>query len=489
VSEEFRGDGVSKILVIEDDAGIRANILDLFEAEGFEGIGACDGESGVTLAVQQLPDLIICDIAMPGINGYEVFEILSMQAATAVIPFIFLSARAERADIRRGMTLGADDYLTKPFTRTELLDSIHARLRRTRVRGRSEAPGAPVPSLPPEPDSSERPWSADGVVVRDAAMRGLFAQIDKVAKSPISVLILGETGVGKEIVAEQLHRASGRKGRFIALNCAALTESLIESELFGFEKGAFTGALRSKEGLFESAEGGTLFLDEVGDLPLGTQVKLLRVLEERKVMRVGGLSARSVDVRFVAATHRDIEKEAEGGAFRQDLYFRLSGVTLNVPPLRQRQADIAPLLELFIAGSCKALNRVQRPRASTETLSLLQQYSWPGNIRELRNVMERAVLLCDGPTLEPGHLPPKLSIPASPSAAPAQPGTAQSDALAHDPRARLLGALEQVERQRVVDALAHCAGNQTQAAEMLGISRRTLVTRLAMYELPRPRKK
>ncbi len=475
---------MSKILVIEDDAGIRANILDLFEAEGLEGIGASDGESGVTLAVQQLPDLIVCDIAMPGIDGYEVFEILSMQPATAVIPFIFLSARAERADIRRGMTLGADDYLTKPFTRAELLDSIHARLRRTRARGWSEAPPPLVPMPVPSAPSGEPGWSRDGIVVRDEAMRAMFAQIDKFAKSPISVLILGETGVGKEIVAEHLHRASGRKGRFVALNCAALAESLIEGELFGFEKGSFTGAVHSKEGLFESAEGGTLFLDEIGDLPLGTQVKLLRVLEERKVMRVGGRSARSVDVRFVAATHRNIETESTNGTFRQDLYFRLSGVTLAVPALRDRRADIAPLVELFIAGSSKALGRTQRPRASAETLALLERYTWPGNIRELRNVIERAILLCDSPVLEPAHLPPKLvSEPL------AQTTSQQTVVDPRDPRARLLGQLEQVERQRVIDALSQCAGNQTQAAEMLGISRRTLVTRMAMYELPRPRKR
>ncbi|HKU41762.1 MAG TPA: sigma-54 dependent transcriptional regulator, partial [Polyangiales bacterium] len=290
-----------------------------------------------------------------------------------------------------------------------------------------------------------------------------------------SVLILGETGVGKEVAAEQLHRRSGRSGRFVPINCAALSESLLESELFGYEKGAFTGADKAREGLFEAAAGGTLFLDEVGELPQTTQVKLLRVLEERKVLRVGGRSARPVDVRFVAATHRDIERAAEQGEFRQDLFYRLNGITLHVPPLRERRLDIAPLAASFIASGCQALGRAKLPKLSEPALQALVEYAWPGNIRELRNVIERALLLCDGECLLAEHLPPKLLQPAAPNSV-------------LDARAELLRQMERVERQRIVDALEKCAGNQTLAAEMLGMSRRTLVTRLAQFELPRPRK-
>jgi two-component system response regulator AtoC len=466
---------MNKILVIEDDDAIRGNIVDLLEAEGFEGIGAQNGESGLELAVRQLPDLIICDVGMPGIDGYEVFDVLSSQPTTAVIPFIFLSARAERADVRRGMALGADDYLTKPFTRKELLESIHVRLKRRRL-------SEPV-AMPPSDAATNRPSGsppgdapASAMIVADPAMVTIFAQVDRVAHGPISVLILGETGVGKEVVAEEIHRRSGRRGRFVPLNCAALTESLLESELFGYEKGAFTGAQRSKEGLFEAADGGTLFLDEVGELPLSTQVKLLRVLEDRKVQRVGATSARSIDVRFIAATNRDVEAESERGNFRQDLYFRLNGITLTVPPLRERRADLAALAEQFIASSCRALQRSAVPRVSDEALAVLGAYHWPGNIRELRNVIERAVLLCEGETLLATHLPPKLTSVPPPSSA-------------SDPRTRLLLEIEQLERERVRDALARCGGNQTQAAELLGISRRTLVTRLSLYSLPRPRKR
>jgi DNA-binding NtrC family response regulator len=458
---------MNKILVIEDDAAVRSNVLDLLEAEGFAGIGASDGQKGVELAVQHLPDLVICDVAMPGIDGYEVFEILSAQPATAVIPFIFLSARAERADVRRGMALGADDYLTKPFTRAELLDSIRVRLKRRRA-GESMQP----PPLQAEPAAPVAPAACDN------AMQALHDQVERIARGPISVLILGETGVGKEVLAERIHQRSGRGGRFVPINCAALTESLLESELFGHEKGAFTGAIATKQGLFETAHGGTLFLDEVGELPLATQVKLLRVLEERKVLRVGGREARSVDVRFISATHRDVEHEAEQGRFRSDLYYRLNGITLSVPPLRERSADIAELARQFIAASSGGLQRRQPPRLSSAALEALLAYAWPGNIRELRNVIERAVLLCDGDEIGVAQLPSKMTSVA-----------AKVESPEADPRARLLQQIEDVERARVKDALARCGGNQTQAAELLGISRRTLLTRLDQYDLPRPRKR
>ena len=476
---------MSTVLVIEDDEVIRSNVLDLLEAEGFEGIGAADGEAGVAFAVQHLPDLVICDVAMPGIDGYEVLEILSAKPSTAVIPFVFLSARAERADVRRGMALGADDYLTKPFTRVELLDAIRIRLERSRAR--SVAPAAPA-----RLNSGARATAARGsvasdsrVVAADPIMQALFAQVQRIAPSPLSVLILGETGVGKEVVAECLHRASGRRGRFVALNCAALPESLLESELFGHDKGAFTGAVSAKEGLLETAEAGTVFLDEVGELPLATQVKLLRVLEDHKVRRVGGREARALDVRIVSATHRDIEREAtERGSFRLDLFYRLSGMTFEVPPLRERPADLLQLAQHFLEKAGEAMKRVPAPQLSAAALAQLKAHNWPGNIRELRNVLERALLLCDGAFIELEHLPAKLLAHAAASSDPLAPLSA-----AGDPREQLLSELERLERQRITQALADCGGNQGKAAELLGISRRTLVTRLAEFALPRPRKR
>ena len=468
---------MSKILVIEDDEGIRSNVLDLLEAEDLQGIGAADGRSGIALAVQHLPDLIICDVMMPEIDGYGVLEILSQRAETAAIPFIFLSARAERADVRRGMAQGADDYLTKPFTRVELLEAIRARILRRR---RSEAPIA---------QSSEPPGRAIAatgpalLVPRAEPMRVLWQQLQRVAPSTISVLILGETGVGKEMIAEEIHRASRRKGRFVAVNCAALSEGVLESELFGHEKGAFTGAHAAKEGLFELAHGGTLFLDEVGDMPMATQVKLLRALETRTVTRVGGRSARAVDVRFVAATNRDVEADAgKDGPFRRDLFFRLNGITLRVPPLRERHEDIEDLAKHFVALNGRALGRTVPATLTEEALQLLKEYPWPGNIRELRNVIERAVLIAEGERIQAAD----LSIQGHRKVAASSLEGAANDT---DERARLIHELSEVERRRIVDALTRCAGNQTMAAELLGISRRTLVTRLHAYDLPRPRRR
>ncbi len=324
------------------------------------------------------------------------------------------------------------------------------------------------------------------VVLRDPAMRALLDQARRAANSLISVLVLGETGVGKEVLARTIHRSSPRaRGPFLALNCAALSESLLESELFGHEKGSFTGAVTARPGLFEAAEGGTVFLDEAGELPMSIQVKLLRVLEERKVLRVGARVPRAVDVRFVSATNRDLEAEVARGAFRQDLFFRLNGIALTIPPLRRRVAEIAPLAAAFAEEACRQLDR-RPPALSREALDLLLRYAWPGNIRELRNAVERAVVLCPGDVLLPEHFPAKIAGGAAPPAPPHPPPEVveKGDAIE-----RLTRELGEVERRRVVQALDACQGNQTKAAELLGISRTTLVARIVQYGLPRPRKK
>jgi two-component system, NtrC family, response regulator AtoC len=319
----------------------------------------------------------------------------------------------------------------------------------------------------------------------------VLEQARRAANSLISVLILGETGVGKEVLAHTIHRCSPRaRGPFLALNCAALSESLLESELFGHEKGSFTGAVAARPGLFEAAEGGTVFLDEAGELPMSIQVKLLRVLEERKVLRVGARAPLAVDVRFVSATNRDLEAEIARGAFRQDLFFRLNGIALTIPPLRERVAEIAPLAGAFAEETCRQLDR-RAPALSAEALGLLQRYAWPGNIRELRNALERAVVLCQGDTLLPEHFPAKMTGGRAPAALPAVIDTAPLPVAAKkgDSVERLTLELDEVEKRRVVRALDLCQGNQTKAAAMLGISRTTLVARIQVYGLPRPRKK
>jgi transcriptional regulator with PAS, ATPase and Fis domain len=284
------------------------------------------------------------------------------------------------------------------------------------------------------------------------------------------VLITGETGVGKELLAETVHRASPRRsGPYVCLNCAALSETLLESELFGHERGAFTGAVQAKPGLMETAAHGTLFLDEVGELPLSTQAKLLRVLETREVARLGSVRPRRIDVRFIAATNRDLEKEVQRGAFRADLYYRLNGITLTIPPLRTRLEEIRPLAETFLRQICRDLGRPP-PLLPPTSVAHLEGHSWPGNIRELKNVIERAVLLCEGPMLEPQHMPVERPLTES------QKLTVSS------------GGSGQTERDRIIQALNACAGNQSRAAKMLGIPRRTFVSKLDAYKVPRPKK-
>jgi two-component system response regulator AtoC len=304
----------------------------------------------------------------------------------------------------------------------------------------------------------------------DQAMVRIHQLAARAAAGTINVLITGETGVGKELLAETVHRLSPRKdGPYVCLNCAALSETLLESELFGHERGAFTGAVQAKPGLMETAHGGTLFMDEVGELPVATQAKLLRVIETREVARLGSVKPRKVDLRFLAATNRDLEAEVARGAFRRDLYFRLNGITLTIPPLRARTGEIRRLAGTFVSQICRELGRTE-PEIPERVAALLESYAWPGNIRELKNVMERAVLLCSGPLILTEHLPmDKLGAPPS---SPGVPGAA--------------GPKD--ERQRIIDALAACAGNQSRAAKLLGISRRTLVARLDDYKIPRPKK-
>lgn len=366
-----------------------------------------------------------------------------------------------------------------------VVGSVVATIRRQPAsrRGSDPAPAAPT---------------SDRVVVQAPVMQALYYNARRMARSDMSVLILGETGVGKEVLARVIHKASPRsKGPFLAIHCAALTESLLESELFGHKKGAFTGATEDKKGLFEAAHGGTLFLDEIGELSPSVQVKLLRALDERAIMRVGESAPRKIDVRFIAATNRDLAAEVTRGAFRGDLFFRLEGAALTVPPLCDRVLEIIPLARLFLDQECRKVERETTPDIAPETIRLLEQYAWPGNVRELRNAMQRASVLCSDEMIYPEHLPPRISgqAPHIPSArgstpemravAPRAPNATQSVGQGDLP----LSPEQREERERIIVTLDEFAGNQTRAAAKLGMSRRTLVTRLEEYRIPRPRKK
>ncbi len=460
---------MTTVLVIEDDTLIRENLLELLTEEGFTTVAARDGKEGIALALAHPPDVIVCDITMPILDGHQVLRAIRDYPDTTHVPFIFLSARAQHGEVRAGMNLGADDYVTKPFTRQDLLDSIRMRLERHSVRSRAiKTPsGAPIPEDP-------------GIIIRAPAMRELYERSVRAAQSNMSLLLLGETGVGKDVLAHAIHKASPRAPKpFIPLNCAALPENLLESELFGHEKGAFTGALSTRPGLFEAANGGTVFLDEVGDLPKTTQAKLLRVLEDHRVMRVGGRTFHEVDVRIVAATNRDLEADSADGSFRADLFYRIAGVMVTVPPLRERTEEVVALAERFATNMARQMRLPQVPTLEPGAVLALKEYSWPGNVRELRNAVEQAVTLCGANAIRLEHLPTRVRTK----------GTASSDPRDTSPNALLRTNKLNFERQRILEALDQCAGNQSRAAALLGISRGTLISRLAEFELPRPRKK
>lgn len=490
------------VLVVEDDATLRSNIAELLTEEGFSVIVADNGADGIALAQARKPALIICDIMLPGVDGYGVLQAIREDPRVDACPFIFLTARSERADVRTGMDLGADDYLTKPFALSELKRAVLVRLARAEsIRARAHQ------AVERESAHRSNPLLAfaagEGVVVSDPKMQALYEQGKLVANSSISVLILGETGVGKEIFARAIHNLSPRRhGPFLALNCGALTESLLEAELFGHEKGAFTGAFQARMGLFESAGSGTLFLDEIGELPPATQSRLLRVLEERKVTRVGGRTAKEIDVRFISATNRDIDAETASGRFRRDLYYRVCGMACTVPPLRERRGEIRDLSRMFAARACAEQGRDPIQLAS-ETLHLLEAHDWPGNVRELRNAIERAVVMCRGSTLRPEHLPawprsaPQHPPPSGASSNAAPPSAPRSSEAPPTPAPSTPAALysqyrdatQEEERRSIEAALIATGGNQTAAAERLGISRRKLVYRLKELGIPGPRKR
>jgi two-component system response regulator AtoC len=398
--------------------------------------------------------------------------------------------RDEEADVRLADELASRRHLRVGVEVSgklwiEDLDSSNG----TFLRGERLVPGVRTPVLPGEAvtigfthimvqrrraRAGTRGAAADDAVVASEVMRQLYqlaerAAAGRTAAGLVNVLILGETGVGKEVLASWIHRHSPRAaGPFVCINCAALSENLLESELFGHEKGAFTGATQAKPGLLEAAGRGTVFLDEIGEMPATLQTKLLRALENREVTRVGGLAARGIDVRFVAATNRDLEAEVAAKRFRQDLYFRLNGLTLTIPPLRARPEEIEPLARRFLAQAAAAAGRGP-PTLAADAVARLRAHAWPGNIRELRNVVERALILGDGEAITAADLPVGSPSPAA------------------GPDLSALSAAEQTERQRIVDVMAEMGGNQTRAARKLKMARGTLIERLKRYGVKRPK--
>ncbi len=449
---------MTRVLIVDDELGLRQSLSLLLRDAGYEVAAETDGQRALERTASDAFDLILCDVRMPSLSGIEFLRRYRERGGDGLV--IMMSAYGGEDAAIAAMQEGAYDYIPKPFRADEVILTLRKAEERERLR-------RTVASLTARLEAG---GGEGGVVVASLAMRQAFDIIGRVADRPTTVLVTGESGTGKEVVARALHRASPRAARpFVAVNCAAIPETLLESELFGHVRGAFTGAVADKAGLFEQADGSTLLLDEIGELPPPLQAKLLRVLQDHEIRRVGDTRTRRVDVRLVAATARDLPAEVRAGRFREDLFYRLNVVTVHLPPLRERVADIAPLARQFLADLGK---RFGRPLTlSDAALAWLTAQPWPGNVRELQNAVERAAVLSDREVLMPADLRgDPLPSPVSRGQTGEGSGT-------------LREATEAAERDAIRAALAVAGGNRRDAARRLGVSVRTLFYKMARLGL------
>src|SRR2546421_7002997 len=448
-----------KVLIVEDEENERSGLAELVSSWGFRVETACDGVDGVEKATHWAPSIVVTDLKMPRMGGIELLGRLAEQAQTMAV--VLVTAQGTIDSAVQAMRMGAYDYITKPIdtnrlrtilTNASALLGTRAELEATRRRLRDSG-------------------SLGRLIGASRKMQEIFRLIEMVSPSTASVLITGASGTGKELVARTIHELSARKDRtFVAINCAAIPETLIESEIFGHEKGAFTGAMERRTGCFELAEGGTLLLDEIGEMPVATQAKLLRVLEDRKLRRLGSKVETTVDVRVLAATNKVPEEAVARGELRNDLYYRLNVFNIHMPPLREHKEDIPELVEHLLADMSRKHER-EAVMVTDEVMKTFQNYNWPGNIRELRNTLERATIACDGKVVEPCHLSPAFGSMGIHSAA--------SDA--NSVRVGVGTTVGEAERLLILKTLESTNNNKTRAAEILGISLKTLHNKLKEY--------
>jgi DNA-binding NtrC family response regulator len=451
-----------QILVVDDEPNLRRVLGAQLMRDGYEVHSVADGEEALKILREQYIDVVITDLRMPKLDGMELLR--QALALEPELPVVIITAHGTVDNAVEALKTGAFDYITKPFDQNEVRNVVQKALR-TRALAAADA----------SQNSGVEEEARHGIIGGSPPIRELFATIDRVADTPSFVLLTGETGTGKELVARALHDNSARReGPFIKLNCAAVPPELIESELVGYEAGAFPGAVSAKPGRFELASGGTLFLDEVGSIPLGAQVVLHRVLSEGRSERLGGTS-RALDVRLITAARSDLRTQVREGRFREDLFYRLSVVPITLPPLRERTSDVLVLASHFIKRFGERLNHAVRG-VEPETQKLLLQYRWPGNVRELENVIERAVLFCDGELIRPRDLPTEIRDSAL-GGLPPLPLGGEADGLKEQVKA----ATSRLERELIERALRQTAGNVTHAARLLKISRKGL--QLKMKEL------
>jgi DNA-binding NtrC family response regulator len=448
-----------KILIVEDEENERTGLAELVSSWGYHAETARDGVEGLEKAAQWSPSIVITDLKMPRMGGIELLERLAEQ--TQAMAVILVTAQGTIDSAVQAMRLGAYDYITKPIDTHRL---------RAMLQNASALLGTRA-----ELESTKKKLRDSGSLGQlrgtSRKMQEIFRLIELVAPSTASVLITGASGTGKELVARTVHQLSPRKDRpFVAINCAAIPETLIESEIFGHEKGAFTGALERRTGCFELAEGGTILLDEIGEMPVGTQAKLLRVLEDHKLRRLGSKVETTVDVRVLAATNKVPDDAVASGELRSDLYYRLNVFNIHMPPLREHKEDIPDLVQLLVTEMSGKHNR-KVATVSEAVMNLFNNYAWPGNVRELRNTIERAVIVCDSGMIETKHLPPGF-------------GHALPRVGSYDPDAIRLGVgttVGEAEKMLILKTVESTSNNKTRAAEILGISLKTLHNKLKEY--------
>ncbi|HYU33938.1 MAG TPA: sigma-54 dependent transcriptional regulator [Thermoanaerobaculia bacterium] len=449
------------MLIIDDETGSRESMAIAIEKAGF-GVRTFDDARKALEFLEENDSvrLVVCDLRMPGMDGVAFLK--EVRERKYDLGLILVTAYGTIESAVEAMRVGADDYLTKPVDLYELRQRVMNLLEKQQLKEE-------VSTLR---QMLDKRYGFESIIGRSAPMERLFEQMKLVAPTRSSVLIIGDSGTGKELVANALHRASPRRNeRFLAINCGAIPSDILESELFGHERGAFTGAVSRKIGKFELAHRGSLFLDEISELYPELQVKLLRVLEERQVMRVGGSELIDVDFRLIAATNRDLEREVSEGRFREDLYYRLKVVTLRIPPLRERPGDLQQLADHFLGLFCQEHGKPAK-RLSPETVELLLRYPWPGNVRELRNVIESVVIFHQGDEIQPADLPVEVRESTSLSAAgvPVQAVVGGTRTMAD------------IERQAILETLARTGGHRAKAADLLGIGLRTLQRKLKEYK-------
>jgi DNA-binding NtrC family response regulator len=462
-----------RILLIEDDASLASGLAAVLRSEGYELAHATRGDEGLRLAAGTEFDAVITDLRLPGVGGLEVVQRLHQSAAT--LPILLMTAHGTTETAIQATKLGAFDYLLKPFEMEDLL----ALVAKAVLNGRRAARVVEIGQATP---------GHDAIVGRCRAMQEVYKELGRVAARPVSILIRGETGTGKELIARAIFQHSDRaKAPFIAVNCAAIPETLLESELFGHERGAFTGAVEKRIGRFEQAQGGTLFLDEIGEMGASTQAKLLRVLQERVIQRLGGREAVPVDVRIIAATHVNLEEAIAEKRFREDLYYRLNQVTIDLPPLRERLEDLPDLVEHFLAKHAATLG-VASPSLMPDATVALQRHGWPGNVRELENVIRLSLLRSRGYPIS-GELIGVVLAQSVRVSVNSRRGLGEivAEELAAAKRGEQADVhgrvMEMMERELFTQAINLAAGNQAKAARWLGVSRVTMREKLRHFGL------